>query len=571
MISIPSMDIPFSPFETNGSIDQAPLIRPNTNIPNLSLGAVARCSGSTSPTTMPSAIPKNANAVSPSAQADLPPLPPPDLELAPDLPLQQYSPRSQVSSLAPSRRSRLRQHRSRAQDPTPASQGDRYPMQALEEFLVDMDTHSRPLDMPGPRYQPYRIPRARMDSDSHRPPRVDLTSGPDLEVGPHMAHMPIDQGRHLHWDQDHPQTTMSILGMAWVSGGKTIAPMGSHPSPSTHLHSTHQAVANADFQLSMRETGMSEPANLGLNPEDSALWSFVPQKTYLAAQNLPLVPQGLEEYFSLQSGVENHTPPQPQAVDQEPVVQDSLFVELQDSPLEIERTAQRQRALSYSHELRLQQEDQLRRVREKVQVHQQSTIRTPSLQNPHHLDQLQQYRRHSQPMPDPQLPGHTDHPVHLVHPSNRTDATTATGNMGDIDPGLGIDNMSTGPHSQTLAITAQSMVLPDLPNQVHPPVPQQVQGHHYPQEVHLRRAPSRQQASMLGDEHGIPPEMRMRNGIFRGSSSMFLPEMTLEIAPLNRVRREADQQGMGDTRGWGILPPWGEDTTHIRDNTRNNQ
>ncbi|KAJ3740598.1 hypothetical protein DFH05DRAFT_1463134 [Lentinula detonsa] len=543
---------------------------------------------------MASVIPENAKTIPPSAQADLPPPLPLDLEQAPDLPLQRRSPHSQVSSLVPSHRYHPRQRRERARVPMLDSQDDHYPAQAREESSVDMETHSRPLDLLGTRYRPYQVPRVQMGSGSRHPLRVDLTSGQALEVGLHRERMPSDQGQRPHWGQEQHQTVTSMQDMAWVLDGKTIALMESHPSRSTPLHSAHLAAESVDSQLSTRETGMREPVNLDRNQGDSASWNSVLQKTHPGVQNLRLAHQGSEEFYSLQLGIENHTPQQPQEVDPEQVAQDSLSVELQDSPSEIGRMAQLtqyQRAMSYSHGMRLQQEDQLRRIREKTQVPRQSTIQaqSPSLRNPHHPDHLQQYRRLSLSMSqDHQLPRLTDRPAHLTRPLHQIGKQMDTGNMRGIDLGLdsNIMALSAGEvHSQALVNTARSMVSqPGLPDRILPAALQQVQGHHYPQEVYHHRAPSLQQAAMPGDDPRISNEFRMASDNNSYGHSPMLPD-EMPLATISTLIEGADPVGafsssdvdvdgreMGGIRGWGILPSrlWG-DYSPGRVDTRNNQ
>ncbi|KAJ4468590.1 hypothetical protein C8J55DRAFT_200044 [Lentinula edodes] len=586
------MDIPFGPFEAHSSIDTAtPPTLPNLSTPNPPLGEAVGCSGSMSPT-MASVILENVNTITHTAKADLPPIPPLDLEPAPDLPPQQRSPLLQVSFPAPSRRSRPRQRRTRVQGPTLASQDDLYPTQGSEESLAGMEAHSLPLDIPGPRYQPYRVPRARTGSGFHHPPQVTMTSDLDLEAGHPKGHLPTDQEQHPSWAQEPPQTLSAMLDIAWYSGGKTSALVESHLSHSMPLHSAHPAAENVDSQLLTKETGIIRPANPARNPGDSVSWNYVPQKTYPGVRNLHLV----QESFLPQSGTEN-IPQQLQEVGQEQVARGSLSVELQDSRLEIERmaqVAQHQRTMSYSYGLRLQQEDQLRKAREKVQAEQQSTTQTMLLRNPHHLDHLQQYRRRSLSMlPGHQLLGHTDRVAHLARPSSQIDMgmgkCPGTVNMGGNDPDLGIDHMALsagdmalalgmGAHSQTLDNIPQSMASPPGPPvQMHLPALQQAQGHHYLQEVHHRQAPSRQQAFMLGDEHRLSTEMRMGTGSSYGRPLMFPPETSLQMVPselrigteissgYDNSNNDHNAVEVGDGRGLGMLR---EDDSPIRVDTR---
>ncbi|GAW03730.1 hypothetical protein LENED_005474 [Lentinula edodes] len=568
------MDIPFGPFEAHSNIDPAtPPTLPNLNTPNPPLGEAVGCSGSMSPT-MASVILENVNTIPRTAEADLPPIPPLDLEPAPDLPPRQRSPHLQVSFPAPSRRSRPRQHRTRVQGPTPASQDDPYPTQGSEESLVGMEAHSLPLDIPGPRYQPYRVPRARTGSGFHHPPQAISTSDPDLEAGHHKGHLPTDQEQLPPWAQEQPQTITAMLDMAWYSGGKTSVPVESRLSHSMPLHSAHPAAENADSQLLTKETGMIGPANHAPNPGDLVLWNYVPQKIYPGARNHHLV-QGS---FSPQSGTEN-IPQQLQGVGREQVARGSLSAELQDSRLEIGRMAQ--------------QEDQLRKAREKVQAGQQSTTQTMHLRNPHHLDHLQQFRRRSLPMPPGhRVLGHTDHAAHLARPSSQIDMGMGTGtspgtvNMGGNDPDLGIDNMALSAGDMAPGMAAHSQILDNIPQSMaSPPGPpvlmhlsalQQAQDHHYLQEVHLPQAPSRQQAFMLGDEHRLPTETRMRTGSSYGRPFLSL-ETSLEVDP-SKLRIGAEistgydysnvdhnARKMGDIRGLGSSR---EDDPPVRLDTR---
>ncbi|KAJ3775638.1 hypothetical protein FB446DRAFT_384082 [Lentinula raphanica] len=588
-MTMSQMAIPFGPFEVSTSIDPTLPIPPNHNIPTPSLAAAA-CSDSTSPTVTVS-LNENESMTPPSTQADLPLPTPLDPEPARDLPPQPRSPHLKVSSLALSRRSRHRHVR--VQVPTPVSQEDHYPAQVLEDLSVDMETPSLPSDITGPRYQPYQVPGARMGSGSRHPRRVDLTSGQDPEVGLRKGRMSTDQEQHQQWGQEQ-----SIQDLAWVTAGKTTVQMGTHPSLSTPLHSAHLAVENADFQPSMRETER-EPVNLDHSQGDLASWNSALQTAYPDDQNHPLAPQRLEEYYSPPSG--NHTLQQPLGADREQVAQDSLSVERQDSTLEIERMVQLnqyRRAMNYSHELRLQQEAQLRRIREKVQMPQSmpQPLR-PSLQSPHHPDQLQQYRHHSQPMPlDPQPPILADQLAHLTPQLNRNDRGMDIAIMRGIAPVQDIGNLvlSAGevgqdmePHSQVPENTAPNMVSP--PGhlaQMLPPAPQQVPVHHYPQEVYHHRAPSQQQASMPGDDYGVLTQIGMAsdNNLY-GNRSMFNHGSSNETS-LNYRREGVDAAGdyssvgvdgngqhISDVRGWGTSQSqvWGKDYSLGRFNLQDSQ
>ncbi|KAJ3847349.1 hypothetical protein EV368DRAFT_87831 [Lentinula lateritia] len=202
------------------------------------------------------------------------------------------------------------------------------------------------------------------------------------------------------------------------------------------------------------------------------------------------------------------------------------------------------------------------------------------LRTPQHLDHLQQYRRRSLPMPLGHQPlGHTDRAAHLPRPSSQIDMGMGTGtspgtvNMGGNDPDLGIDNtalsagdmaLGMGAHSQILDNIPQSMVSPPGPPvQIHLSALQQAQGHHYLQEVHHHQAPYRQQAFMLGDEHRLPTETRMRMGSSYGPP--FLPLETLfEVIPSKlKIGAEISSgydysnfdhnaRKMGDGRGFGL-------------------
>ncbi|KAJ3863083.1 hypothetical protein EV359DRAFT_82715 [Lentinula novae-zelandiae] len=164
------------------------------------------------------------------------------------------------------------------------------------------------------------------------------------------------------------------------------------------------------------------------------------------------------------------------------------------------------------------------------------------LRNPHHLDHLQQYRRMP---PGHQVLGHTDRAAHLARPSSQIDMGMGTGtspgtaNMGRNDPDLDIDNMALSAGDMALGMAAHSQILdnisqnmvspPGPPVQMHPSALQQAQGHHYLQEVHHHQAPSRQQAFMLGDEHRLPTETRMRTSSSYGRP--FSLETSLEVVP----------------------------------------
>ncbi|KAJ3976147.1 hypothetical protein EV361DRAFT_361695 [Lentinula raphanica] len=221
----------------------------------------------------------------------------------------------------------------------------------------------------------------------------------------------------------------------------------------------------------------------------------------------------------------------------------------------------------------------------------------PSLQSPHHPDQLQQYRHHSQPMPlDPQPPILADQLAHLTPQLNRNDRGMDIAIMRGIAPVQDIGNqvLSAGevgqdmePHSQVPENTAPNMVSP--PGhlaQMLPPAPQQVPVHHYPQEVYHHRAPSQQQASMPGDDYGVLTQIGMAsdNNLY-GNRSMFNHGSSNETS-LNYRREGVDAAGdyssvgvdgngqhISDVRGWGTSQSqvWGKDYSLGRFNLQDSQ
>jgi hypothetical protein len=344
---------------------------------------------------------------------------------------------------------------------------------------MGMETRSRRVDPPPPpppqggshRYQPYRAPGTRMGLGSRHQTRVDLTSDLDLEEDRRRdsGYGPIDPGQRLHWgrEQDHqqqdPQTIMGALELAWVSGGKTIVhPLEIPPSHSMHHRSVVAPleIGNADSQLSRRGMEMTRRESRDLSQGNSVSWNSVNPEI----QNLRPDVQGLEVSYSQPlgtwTGTEMYTPAQ--AVDQEQMERGSSSVELPDSTLETGTTglkAQPQRVTSYSTALRMQQKEQLRRLRERSQAHLHLTpqSQTPPPQSPHHLGHLPQHHPHSLPMPlDHQRPDHTGHPAHLAHPSSQI-TMGSMGIMGDMHLGLSMDNMAL------VDMGAQTQAIPDNP------------------------------------------------------------------------------------------------------------
>jgi hypothetical protein len=515
------MIIPFGPFETNTSSDAVP-IPPKLNTPVLTLETGAACSDLTSPKETTAPIPVNMNEIRP---ADPPLERPPGQEPALDPQQELRSPHSQASSPTLLRPSRRRQRRLPDQAQMQASLDAPSLVVGSEESLTGTETRYRPLDLhptaqDSPRYQPYRVPGTRTGSGSLRPARVGSTSAPDREAvhRTDSSRMPTDPGQRHPWDQEDPQTIMSVLDTAWVSGGKTTVPSVTHPSRSMHPLSVRLEVASEDSRPSMKEMGRMVPVNLDPSREDSASWSSLGLTMGdRAVLSPPLDLQGLGEFYLPQSGTYTQ-----RAVDREPVAPDSLSVELQDSPLEIETTAHQGRALSYSQELRMQQEEQLRRVKERIQEHQYTTAQTP--QSLHHLD-LPQHRPQSLPMlSGPQLLDHSGHPAHLARPSSRIDMgmarmvpgmdsmALATGDMGMEAPQGMLDNMR-----------GMVAVPSGLPAQTLP-----ARDHQYLQEAPRLQVPSRQRMHIPGDEREVPiglganMEMGMANALYAPTNNYSL-------------------------------------------------
>ncbi|KIK70113.1 hypothetical protein GYMLUDRAFT_236540 [Collybiopsis luxurians FD-317 M1] len=514
--------IPFDPFEASSSIDgQAPPIPRNLSTPALSLEAEGACSDLTSPKETAAPIPVSGKQ---PAGHPLPQLP--DPELAPDHRQERRSPHSQASSPAPLLLSRPR-HLSHDQVQMLAVQDDPYLVPDLEEYSTAMETRShlsdhRPTAQGSHRFQPYRAPGARTGSGFHRQVQADLTSALDRGVAHRMdsSHTHIDREQRQRWDHQEPQTIMSVLDLAWLSGGKTIVSVNP-PSLSMHHPSAPPEVASGDSQSSMRGVERMEPPNLDHSRDDLLSWNSAnPKMAVPDALNPHLDLQGQGEFYSPPSGRETYTQ---QVADLERVAQGSSSAELQGSPLGTEilaRQVQRQRALSYSQELRMQQEEQLRRLKGKAQAHQLSIVQTrtppPPPQSPH--QDPPQHRPHSLPM----LPGHLlpdpGHPVHLARPSSRIDMDMGMdrmNNMGNIlsmgmDSGaLAAGNMGMGVHSRPRS---------NLQAQIYQEVPQQLaRAHRYQQEAHLPQAPSRREVSMPGDDRvmamGLGDDVRMGMGV----------------------------------------------------------
>jgi len=266
----------------------------------------------------------------------------------------------------------------------------------------------------------------------------------------------------------------------------------------------------------MTEMVMPDPVNRDHSREDSASWTSFGQTTMksrdMLVQDPRLNPPETAGFYSpLSTEREIHTPAP--GVDQARAERVSLSVELQDSPLET--MARHQKALSYTHALRMQQEEQLQRAREKVRL---STVQaqTPPLQRP--LDPPQ-HRPHSLPMlPDRRLPDHTGPQAHLTRPSSRTDLHMGMGTgemgllpMGDIGLGTGTHMQGMGVPRAVSGLQAQMYPPPQvLP--VHPP-----RGHLYPQEAHHHRTLSPRLGFIPGDES---PHQGMPGGSGMGDMSM---------------------------------------------------
>lgn len=365
------------------------------------------------------------------------------------------------------------------------------------------------------RYQPYQVPGARTVSGSPRRAQVGSTSVRGREGGHHMGSRYTPMGTDpLH--PLEPPTIMSVLGQAWASGGKTIVPTENHPShsmPHPSIHTRPPAAVemgtarSGASQLSMTEMVMPDPVNQGHSREDSALWTSFGQTTMksrdMLVQDPRLNPPGTAGFYSPLSTERGIRTPAP-GVDQARAERVSSSVELQDSPLET--MARHQKALSYTHALRMQQEEQLQRAREKIQ---RSTVQaqTPPLQHPLDPPQL---RPHSLPMlPDHRLLDHTGPQAHLTRPSSRTDLHMGMGmgemgllHMGDI--GLGTETQLMQDMGLPRAVSGlQAQMYP--PPQVlpaHPP-----RGHLYPQEALRHRTLSPRLGFIPGDDshhQGMP-------------------------------------------------------------------
>jgi len=205
--------------------------------------------------------------------------------------------------------------------------------------------------------------------------------------------------------------------------------------------------------------------NRDRSQENSALWSSVHpemQQEGLDGMIPRLDIRGPEASYLPPSGIWTGTGMSTHRVaDQEPMERDSSSVEQPDSTLEIATTGretQPRGVTSYSNVLRMQQEDQLRRARERVQAHLHFTppIPTPPPPppSPHHLGHPLQHHPHYPPMPlDHQHQGHIGHLAHLVRPSSRISMGMDMG-MDDMHLGLSMGNMDLagGMGAQTQAI-----------------------------------------------------------------------------------------------------------------------
>ncbi|KAE9394778.1 hypothetical protein BT96DRAFT_998193 [Gymnopus androsaceus JB14] len=248
------------------------------------------------------------------------------------------------------------------------------------------------------------------------------------------------------------QNIMSALDLAWVSGGKMIVhPLEIRPSRSMHHHSVAAPpqTGNVGSQPSRKEMEMMRVENRDRSQENSALWSSVhPEMQQEGLDGMILA----WTYEDRRHPIHRH---------QEPMERDSSSVEQPDSTLEIATTGretQPRGVTSYSNVLRMQQEDQLRRARERVQAHLHFTppIPTPPPPppSPHHLGHLLQHHPHYPPMPlDHQHQGHIGHLAHLVRPSSQISMGMDMG-MDDMHLGLSMGNMDLagGMGAQTQAI-----------------------------------------------------------------------------------------------------------------------
>lgn len=500
--------IPFVPFEDNRLNDPARLhtLR-NLSIPVPSQEAEVEgaCLDSTSLTETAAHTP-----ASEKQSAGHPPPPLPDRELVPDLPLEQPFPHSQASSPALLLLSHPRLP-SFDRVRTPAAPDARFPVLDGEEFLTVMGTPSHPLQQPpvaldSHRFKPYRVPETRAGSGFHRQIPVVSATVPDREVVHRMAssRTRIDRGRHQPRGQQEPQTIMSDLDLAWASGGTMTVPSANHPSLSMRRPSAPPEVGSGDSQNLMREMERIVPS-LDHSRGDSLSWNSVSPKTVLQSDLNPR--QDQEGFYSHPSERGMYTPQV--AVDLERAALDSLFGGLQALPSETEiqghPQVHRQRALSYSQELRMQQEEQLRKLRERVQDQQLSIVQTqtPPLlpQSPPHPDRPQ-HRPHSLPIPSGfPLLDPSGHPALPARPQSRVDGNIVLDHM---NLNTGIPDMGTGATSRRQSSLPAQIYRREVP-------PQQARAHHYPQEVHPPQAPSPQQVSMLGGDRVIP--MTFEDGI----------------------------------------------------------